>query len=68
MKGMRFRHRAVLGLVLAAVLASCAGGCAPWTAEQQAALEEQDRRQAAECQRRGGWYLSGSCVSRGGGA
>jgi len=61
---MNLRERIALGLVLAAVLA----GCAPLTAEQLAELEEQQRRQAAECSLRGGWYVSGSCVSRGGGA
>ncbi len=67
-ESLRARDRLALGIVLAAVLAGVGGGCAPWTPEQRAAVEEQDRRQAAECLRRGGWYVSGSCVSRGGGA
>jgi hypothetical protein len=65
---MSARDRVALGLVLAAVLAVVGGGCAPWTAEQRAAFEEQERRREAECLRRGGWYVSGSCISRGGGA
>jgi hypothetical protein len=67
-EGMRARHRVALGLVLAAALSCVGTGCAPWTPEQQAAAEEIDRQRAAECMRRGGWYVSGSCVSRGGGA
>ena len=66
--GMPTRHRLALGLALAAVLSGVGAGCAPWTPEQRAAAEEQDRRRAAECLSRGGWYVSGSCVSRGGGA
>jgi hypothetical protein len=50
-------------LILVAVL----GGCAPMTPEQQAAWEESQRRAAAECQQRGGAFVSGACVSRGGG-
>lgn len=50
-------------LILTVVLA----GCAPMTPEQIAALEEQQRQQAAECQQRGGLLVSGSCISRGGG-
>ena len=65
---MSMRDRVALGLVLAAVLVGIGAGCAPWTPEQRAALDEQDRRRSAECLSRGGWYLSGSCVSRGGGA
>ena len=53
------------GIVL--VLAAGLAGCAPLTPEQLAAIEEQQRRLAAECQGRGGWFVSGSCVSRGGG-
>ena len=60
---MNVLARAGTVLTLAAVLA----GCAPMTPERRAALEEQQRRQAAECQQRGGWPVSGSCVSRGGG-
>ena len=65
---MSTRARVALGLVIAAVLAGVGAGCAPWTPEQQAAAEAQDRQRAAECLSRGGWYVSGSCVSRGGGA
>ena len=44
-------------------------GCAPMTPEVRAAIEEQDRQRAIECERRGGSYLTGSsCTSRGGGA
>ena len=42
-------------------------GCAPLTPEQAAALEEQQRQYAMECQLRGGLFMSGSCVSRSGG-
>ena len=55
------RVRAVL--ILTMVLA----GCAPMTPEVRAAIEEQERRRAIECERRGGSYV-GSCISRGGGA
>ena len=48
-------------------LAVALSGCAPLTPQQEAALEEQRRQQAIECQQRGGWLVSGSCVSRGGG-
>jgi hypothetical protein len=65
---MSMRARVARGLVLAAVLAGVGAGCAPWTPEQQAAAEELDRQRAEDCLRRGGWYVSGSCVSRGGGA
>jgi|RhiMethySRZTD1v2_1073278.scaffolds.fasta_scaffold2804049_2 hypothetical protein len=65
---MSMRDRVALGLVLAAVLVGIGAGCAPWTPEQRAALEEQERRRSAECLSRGSWYVSGSCVSRGGGA
>jgi hypothetical protein len=51
-------------LILTVVLA----GCAPMTPEVRAAIEEQERQRAMECERRGGWYVSGSCISRGGGA
>lgn len=54
------RVRAVL--ILTMVLA----GCAPMQPEVRAAIEEQERRRAMECERRGGWY-AGSCISRGGG-
>ena len=50
-------------LILTVVLA----GCAPMTPEVRAAIEEQERQRAMECERRGGWYV-GSCISRGGGA
>jgi hypothetical protein len=52
------------GLILAAVLA----GCVAMTPETKAALEEQDRRNAVECERRGRVYVSGACISRSGGA
>jgi hypothetical protein len=51
-------------LILIAVLA----GCTPMTPEVRAAIEEQERRRAIECEARGRWYVSGSCISRGGGA
>ena len=51
-------------LILTVVLV----GCAPMTPEVRAAIEEQERQRAMECERRGGWYVSGSCISRGGGA
>ena len=54
-----------VGVLLA--LAAVQAGCAPLTPEQLAALEEREHRQAAECHLRGGWLVSGSCVSRGGG-
>lgn len=65
---MSVRDRMALGLVLAVILAGIGAGCAPWTPEQRAASEEQERQRSAECLSRGGWYVSGSCVSRGGGA
>ena len=34
------------------------------TPEVRAAIEEQERRRAMECERRGGWYV-GSCISAG---
>jgi hypothetical protein len=43
-------------------------GCAPLTPEQIADIEARDRERETECGRRGGVYVSGSCVSRGGGA
>ena len=49
-------------LILTMVMA----GCAPMTPEVRAAIEEQERRRAIECERRGGSYV-GSCISRGGG-
>ncbi len=49
-------------LIVAVVLA----GCSPMTPEQRAAWEQQERRNAVECERRGGSYV-GTCVSRGGG-
>jgi hypothetical protein len=51
-------------LILTIVLA----GCAPMTPQERAALEEQDRRSAMECERRGRVYVSGACISRSGGA
>jgi len=50
-------------LIFAVVLS----GCAPLTPERAAALEEQQRQYAMECQLRGGLFMSGSCVSRSGG-
>ena len=51
------------GLILTVVLAGC------MTPEERAAFEEQERRRAIECERRGGSYVTGSsCISRGGGA
>jgi hypothetical protein len=51
-------------LILTMILA----GCAPMTPEERAALEEQDRRNALECESRGRVYVSGACISRSGGA
>ena len=56
--------RARVVLLLTVILA----GCTPMTPEVRAAIEEQERRRAMECERRGGSYVSGSCISRGGGA
>jgi hypothetical protein len=56
-------ERAGVLLIFIVVLA----GCTLMTPEERAALEEQERQQAMECHRRGGWFVSGSCVSRGGG-
>jgi len=53
---------------VALILTVALGGCAPMTPEQLAALEAQQRQQALECQQRGGMLVSGSCVSRAGGA
>jgi len=51
------------GLILTVLLAGC------MTPEERATIEEQDRQRAIECERRGGWYVTGSsCISRGGGA
>ena len=61
---MRIIARAAAAIAILAILA----GCAPWTPEQRAAYEAQDQQRAQDCQLRGGWYVSGSCVSRGGGA
>ena len=56
--------RVSAALILTVVLA----GCAPMTPEERAAVAEQERQRAIECERRGGWYLTGSsCTSRGGG-
>ena len=52
---------------LALILMVVAAGCAPWTPEQRAAYEAQERGQAMDCGLRGGWFVSGSCISRGGG-
>ena len=62
--GMNAIARVSAALILTVVLA----GCAPMTPEVRAAIEDQERRRAIECERRGGWYISGSCISRGSGA
>lgn len=54
--------------ILLLLVLTLAAGCAPWTPEQTAEFEERERQRAAECATRGGWYASGSCVSRAGGA
>jgi len=51
----------------ALIVTVVAAGCAPWTPEQRTTYEEQERRQAMDCGLRGGWFVSGSCISRGGG-
>ncbi len=53
---------------VALIMTVALGGCAPMTPEQLAALEAQQKQQAAECQQRGLLYVSGTCISRGGGA
>lgn len=58
--------RAWTGALL--ILTAALTGCAPLTAEQLAALQQQQRQQEIECQQRGAVLVSGSCVSRGGGA
>ena len=45
-----------------------AAGCAPWTPEQTAEFQARERQLSEECARRGGLFVSGSCVSRAGGA
>ena len=50
------------------LILTLAAGCAPWTPEQEAAFRDRERQQSEECARRGGLYVSGSCVSRSGGA
>jgi hypothetical protein len=50
------------------LIMTLAAGCAPWTPEQTAAFEERERQLSEECARRGGLFVSGSCVSRAGGA
>ena len=52
----------------ALILTTLLAGCASMTPETRAALEEQDRRNALDCERRGRVYVSGSCISRSGGA
>jgi len=58
----------IVRAVAAVVLFTGLSGCAPMTPEQAAAFEAQERDRARDCGLRGGWYVSGSCVSRGGGA
>ena len=55
-----------LGSVL--ILTTLLAACAPMTPETRAALEEQERRNALDCERRGRVYVSGACISRSGGA
>lgn len=50
------------------LIVTLAAGCAPWTPEQAAEFQAREREQSEECARRGGLYVSGSCVSRSGGA
>ena len=62
------RKRAVLILAVL-ILTVALAGCAAMTPEVRAAIEERERQRAIECERRGGWYVTGSaCVSRGSGA
>jgi hypothetical protein len=56
-------ERAGVLLILSVVLA----GCTLMTPEERAALEEQERQRATACHQRGGLFVSGLCVSRGGG-
>ena len=67
-KGMT-PQRAIAWVRAVLILTVALAGCAPMTPEVRAAIEEQERRRAIECERRGGWYVTGSsCISRGGGA
>ena len=62
-------QRAIAWVRAVLILTVALAGCAPMTPEVRAAIEEQERRRAIECERRGGWYVTGSsCISRGGGA
>ncbi|MET0850514.1 MAG: hypothetical protein ABW020_05215 [Candidatus Rokuibacteriota bacterium] len=56
--------RATLLLLIITLAASCA----PWTPEQAAEFQERERQLSEECARRNGMFVSGSCVSRSGGA
>ena len=49
------------------ILAMFLAGCAPMTPEVRAAIEERDRQSAMACERSGRVYVSGACISRGGG-
>jgi hypothetical protein len=62
-------QRAIAWVWAVLILTVALAGCAPMTPEVRAAIEQQERRRAIECERRGGWYVTGSsCISRGGGA
>ena len=62
-------ERAIAWLRAVLILTAALRGCAPMTPEVRAAIEEQERLRAIECERRGGWYVTGSsCTSLGGGA
>ena len=65
-----FRSAALTGLALLPLALALFAGCAATTPEQRAAneraLAERDREWAADCARRGGRYISSSCVGWGG--
>ena len=54
--------------ILLLLTMTLAAGCAPWTPEQTADYQERERQLSEECARRNGMFVSGSCVSRSGGA
>jgi hypothetical protein len=60
------RAIALCGAVLG--LAVGLAGCVTMTPADRAAVEERERRRAVECEQIGRVYVSGACISRGGGA